>query len=334
MKYYLTLLILWIVLVMPLQLVYALPSPELVPEPKPKSEQAFDHTSCGEGTTYRDGICVMDETYENPNTSSDCWGGPECTYDERPNLHTSPLRQTLNGIPPQNILCNEGLTLIQKYNGSPACVTPETKQKLIERGWAKSDTIKSTDVSKYTEEDIAANLLTQNQIKYIPDKLVVTGGSAIRGDPRCGAVIDLNATTHWFGIDSISNPQKMTLFSENPNPCRVNTGSCFCNAQMELTALTLDELSYFSSEEEELVANTLIDYLVKENINRTPKFMVGKFNINYTDPSAIGYCGELWGYNTIDYFDGAIVNDQVEDYGLAKELSPLCAIAEDAKWWE
>ncbi len=184
------------------------------------------------------------------------------------------------------------------------------------------------------DKEIISRLLTQNQIEHSQDKLVVTGGLALRGDPRCGAVIDLNSTTHWFGIDSISNPQKMTFFSENPNPCKVNTGSCFCNAQIELTALTLDKLSYFSPEEEETVANTLIDYLIKENINRTPKFTVGKFNINYTEPSAIGYCGELWGYNTIDYFDGAIANGQVKDYGLAKEISPLCAISKDAKWWE
>jgi len=164
--------------------------------------------------------------------------------------------------------------------------------------------------------------------------VIVSGGLAFGGDPGCGVVMDVDNRTHWFAINSISQPTEITLYSENPNQCKVNTSSCVCNVQMELTALTLKELSYFTPEEEEKYANILIDYLVKENINRTPKFMVGKFNINYTDPSAIGYCGELWGYNTIDYFDGAIVNDQVEDYGLAKELSPLCAIAEDAKWWE
>ncbi len=39
------------------------------------------------------------------------------------------------GIPFSNIVCNKDLELIKKYDGSPACVKPETKQKLIERGW-------------------------------------------------------------------------------------------------------------------------------------------------------------------------------------------------------
>lgn len=38
----------------------------------------------------------------------------------------------------KNLQCNEGLELIFKIsNNSPACVKPETKTKLIERGWAK-----------------------------------------------------------------------------------------------------------------------------------------------------------------------------------------------------
>ena len=32
----------------------------------------------------------------------------------------------------------EELFLIIKYGGSPACVTPETAEKLMERGWAIS----------------------------------------------------------------------------------------------------------------------------------------------------------------------------------------------------
>jgi len=177
-------------------------------------------------------------------------------------------------------------------------------------------------------------LLISNQIDYLPDKLVVTSGPTIRGDPGCGAVIDVDSTVHWFGIDSISEPKKITLYSENPNQCKVNTASCFCNAQMELSALTIDELNYFTLEEQEKFANILIDYLAEENINRTPKFHIGKLNINYTDSSAIGYCGEIWGKNTYGFFDGAIINDVVMDYGISKELPLLCAISDDVKWWE
>lgn len=50
----------------------------------------------------------------------------------------SPLKQFKSGIMAENIQCKEGLELIFKAgSGSPACVKPETKIKLIERGWTK-----------------------------------------------------------------------------------------------------------------------------------------------------------------------------------------------------
>lgn len=50
----------------------------------------------------------------------------------------SPLKQLKIGTLDNEIQCKESLLFITKYDGSPACVTPETKQKLIERDWAKS----------------------------------------------------------------------------------------------------------------------------------------------------------------------------------------------------
>jgi tetratricopeptide (TPR) repeat protein len=38
---------------------------------------------------------------------------------------------------PQEIICKEGLELVFKIDDSPACVSPSSKIKLIERGWAK-----------------------------------------------------------------------------------------------------------------------------------------------------------------------------------------------------
>ena len=48
-----------------------------------------------------------------------------------------PLKQFKNGMSVELIECNLGLSLIIKNSdGSPACVKPETKTKLIERNWA------------------------------------------------------------------------------------------------------------------------------------------------------------------------------------------------------
>lgn len=52
----------------------------------------------------------------------------------------SPLEQFNSDISFNEIQCKQNLVLIQKYDGTPACVTEPTKQKLIERGWASYST--------------------------------------------------------------------------------------------------------------------------------------------------------------------------------------------------
>ena len=57
----------------------------------------------------------------------------------------APLDQTDRGVKPEFIRCNAGLVLIQKIDDSPACVKPETKIKLIERGWIRNEKIPEQD---------------------------------------------------------------------------------------------------------------------------------------------------------------------------------------------
>ena len=50
----------------------------------------------------------------------------------------SPLKQWKSGLTLDKIQCKDNLELILKsHNGSPACVKPDSKLKLIEYGWAK-----------------------------------------------------------------------------------------------------------------------------------------------------------------------------------------------------
>ncbi|MEM2160418.1 MAG: hypothetical protein QXN55_05625 [Candidatus Nitrosotenuis sp.] len=59
-------------------------------------------------------------------------------YDVPVMKQLSPLTQLKSGIHSRDVNCNDGLELLLKVNnGQPICVKPETKQKLIERGWAK-----------------------------------------------------------------------------------------------------------------------------------------------------------------------------------------------------
>jgi len=60
-------------------------------------------------------------------------------YEELQNEETilPPLKQAKLG---GEISCKPELVLITKYDGSPACVKPQTREKLIERGWAIEET--------------------------------------------------------------------------------------------------------------------------------------------------------------------------------------------------
>ena len=47
----------------------------------------------------------------------------------------SPLKQFKSGVPDNEIQCRESLIPVVRHDGTPACVKPQTAEKLIERGW-------------------------------------------------------------------------------------------------------------------------------------------------------------------------------------------------------
>jgi hypothetical protein len=58
------------------------------------------------------------------------------------NYDDPPLKQFRAGVTSEEIKCKEGLDLaIKLSNGSPACVKPHSRQKLLERGWAVNNQI-------------------------------------------------------------------------------------------------------------------------------------------------------------------------------------------------
>jgi len=66
--------------------------------------------------------------------------------------HSTPLKQFKSGIPSDEIKCRNTLILIQKYDGSPACVKPESIPKLIERGgWAIMISGRTSDANLIAE---------------------------------------------------------------------------------------------------------------------------------------------------------------------------------------
>ncbi|MGI0022229.1 MAG: thermonuclease family protein [Nitrososphaeraceae archaeon] len=64
----------------------------------------------------------------------------------------TPRQQISNGVLPEDVICKEGLELIFKSrDNSPACVKPQTAQKLVDRGWGTTSisSIQKTWVETY-----------------------------------------------------------------------------------------------------------------------------------------------------------------------------------------
>src|SRR5437899_167073 len=60
-------------------------------------------------------------------------------FAQNSTLTLSPLKQLKTGISTYNVICKQGFVLvIKKSDNSPACVKPDTAQKLVERGWGLS----------------------------------------------------------------------------------------------------------------------------------------------------------------------------------------------------
>lgn len=62
---------------------------------------------------------------------------PEVEIMEVPPAIPSPLKQIKEGTMPENIVCKEGLGLVFKLTGQPACVKTTSIEKLIAWGWAR-----------------------------------------------------------------------------------------------------------------------------------------------------------------------------------------------------
>jgi len=86
----------------------------------------------------KDGIMMSDNpTGTNATSSTETGDDMMVTENKLPPVVLSPLKQIKSGIVPANVVCKEGLGLVFKLNGQPACVKTTSIQKLITWGWTK-----------------------------------------------------------------------------------------------------------------------------------------------------------------------------------------------------
>lgn len=107
----------------------------------------------------------------------------------------SPLKQFKSGIPAKNTTCQVWLQLIFKSeNGSPACVKPNTAQKLVERGWAMV-------VTTYTQQNIPtlSNSITVPNTNFIINYDFAGNGKIL------GANMDTQSKSLILSLETTSN---------------------------------------------------------------------------------------------------------------------------------
>ena len=88
------------------------------------STETTDMTESSNSTSTGDDIMVIDDEIM-------------ITKNEMTETIPSPLKQIKEGIVSENIVCKEGLGLVFKLNGEPACVKTTSIEKLIAWGWAQ-----------------------------------------------------------------------------------------------------------------------------------------------------------------------------------------------------
>ena len=152
---------------------------------------------------------------------------------------------------------------------------------------------------------------------------------------QCGYVIDDDKQVYWLeGNINKSEIYDVGVFTENPMPCKPNHVSCWCTAQTLAEEQLLDfEKTILTEAEEKIVVDYIHDYL-KDNPNLNfYKYQVGKYHMDYGDDNVIAFCGVFGEPTPADYFGGSVNTTNYDnDFHMKNSLSPLCVIADDAKW--
>jgi hypothetical protein len=102
--------------------------------------ESNDASTNSTSVEIEDGMMMSDNPTETNATSTNSASTEDdvmVTEDEILPAVLSPLKQIKSGIVPENVVCKEGLELVFKLNGQPACVKTTSVQKLIAWGWTQ-----------------------------------------------------------------------------------------------------------------------------------------------------------------------------------------------------
>ena len=200
---------------LPIQMVYSLPSKDCKPTGDflvlmEDGETSYEITPTDIGNRVRvefsEGfhkIQILGTVIiPNPSPAQYC-GIVEGYLDKQ---YLAPLDQTDHGVAAKSVRCNDGLTLIQKHNGFPACVKPTSVIDLIKRNWLTTDEIDGYaidydgDVKHLPFADVCTNemkiiLLTHSNIAspeehFVMDDVALPSGMNQEDFENCAVATD------------------------------------------------------------------------------------------------------------------------------------------------
>ncbi len=119
-------------------LVTGLVSNSAFAEETPVNATGTDATSTNSTSIeIEDGITMSDNPTDTNGTSLTNSASEDMIETEVTPTIPSPLKQIKEGTLPENVVCKEGLGLVFKLTGQPACVKTTSIEKLIAWGWTK-----------------------------------------------------------------------------------------------------------------------------------------------------------------------------------------------------
>lgn len=134
-----------------------------------------------------------------------------------------PLKQVKLGLEPS---CKSGLVMVTKYNGNPACVKPQTREKLIERGWALEETIQNeptTITQENNNQTIELNVGDTFLLKLGEEYM---WNIEIDNDDVVSQVKNIAVIRGSQGVYEAKMPGSATLSAAGDLPCREEVPPC------------------------------------------------------------------------------------------------------------
>jgi len=124
--------------------------------------------------------------------------------EELPIIPKSPKSQMLSGIMPSEVVCKENFVLMVRESGNPACLTPASYLRSVDRGWGVADLdlmekhpeqldaiiatiMQNRELREQVIEKISANPEALEKIKSNENLMNVLEGKGMVGEGQAGA---------------------------------------------------------------------------------------------------------------------------------------------------